>query len=821
MGLFDVISGVLNPDIISTYNDIVNNHAEAFQTWKGRQIVGTFSELFWYKPTYQDKKYVAQHRTEILQVENEILEEKAFKKRRKLVIEAAKQYPHAFFALLKKLSISSIPDFNYSLPGNRKSKRAIRIEAEQRKKSESRNSSYRSTVNTIRPIINYGLIQSTAMAWGTSRPKRSLETLSKEEYEKIYPHLSSLSSEETKIIRQLNNEDNQIKFEDEILDNNKRAKYYKQFLSSKCKSDTDIEFCVSHISELDLYVQQSIHTEYLELRRKYPKGVQYCEDNEVGYGRNKEEVVIENRSSLPEWERIVKSYELLIKKYPIGLPAFEQYNSFDDEKNSASLTLLEIIQCEEEIANFENNAPISKFYSDWLNTQKEFASKCRNIYEQFLKGWGCYCYDIDFNVIKPNGETAIEPFKVWQLFGESYSVFDTDDSNPYHDKWTKAIKENERFISGGLVYQTSYYDKILSFIYKLNELYPNQIEVILADSNIDDIKLINKHFTYLRDNVREKGIICRTFSRTPSVVEEKIHYVIIELITSNSHLKDICENLLNTKIKCFSSCKKPHKLSCFSNIVYISLRKEYDNSEALELIDKKHKEQDDEKRRIEEAERKRKEEEEKERLLKQKRQQELQELVSCVSSWNSLFDRFHYTYLLNYYPTTCEFEATQDEWDDRWTVWNFKNTPGKTSPSDHEEALETVIPQIKSRLISTFGTALLKKITLVCIPASTAAKTKARYDDFSRRICRETGMVNAYDYMQVTCSSAEKKFGGSGISTNNVSFDANFFRGKYVLLFDDVITKGESMLRFKRKMEELGAIVVGGMSIGKTKHNRV
>jgi predicted amidophosphoribosyltransferase len=41
-----------------------------------------------------------------------------------------------------------------------------------------------------------------------------------------------------------------------------------------------------------------------------------------------------------------------------------------------------------------------------------------------------------------------------------------------------------------------------------------------------------------------------------------------------------------------------------------------------------------------------------------------------------------------------------------------------------------------------------------------------------------------------------------------------------VLLFDDVITKGDSMLRFKRKMEELGAIVVGGFSIGKTTHMR-
>ena len=81
-------------------------------------------------------------------------------------------------------------------------------------------------------------------------------------------------------------------------------------------------------------------------------------------------------------------------------------------------------------------------------------------------------------------------------------------------------------------------------------------------------------------------------------------------------------------------------------------------------------------------------------------------------------------------------------------------------------------------------------------------------------------MINAYAHMQVIASSQEKKFGGSGISANNVSFDNSFFKGKYVFLFDDVITKGDSMLRFKRKMEELGAIVVGGFSIGKTTHVR-
>ena len=55
MGLFDSILGVFNPDVISKYKNLVNNHPEAFRRWKGKQIVGTLSQCFDFEPTYSDK----------------------------------------------------------------------------------------------------------------------------------------------------------------------------------------------------------------------------------------------------------------------------------------------------------------------------------------------------------------------------------------------------------------------------------------------------------------------------------------------------------------------------------------------------------------------------------------------------------------------------------------------------------------------------------------------------------------------------------------------------------------------------------------------
>lgn len=205
-------------------------------------------------------------------------------------------------------------------------------------------------------------------------------------------------------------------------------------------------------------------------------------------------------------------------------------------------------------------------------------------------------------------------------------------------------------------------------------------------------------------------------------------------------------------------------------------------------------------------------------LQLQKEHQDI--LLSKVRDWDIIQGCLHYTYLLNYFPVTCNFEANKREWEDRWTVWNFKNTPGKICEEDHQEALKKVLPRLKDILLNTFGDKYLQNLTFVCIPASTVEKTIARYKEFSKTLCNITGMINAYDYITVIMESEEKKFGGSGIITSNVSFNEEFFKAKNVLLFDDVITKGETMLRFKRKMESLGACVIGGISIGKTKHER-
>ena len=53
-----------------------------------------------------------------------------------------------------------------------------------------------------------------------------------------------------------------------------------------------------------------------------------------------------------------------------------------------------------------------------------------------------------------------------------------------------------------------------------------------------------------------------------------------------------------------------------------------------------------------------------------------------------------------------------------------------------------------------------------------------------------------------------------------IDYDNEYFKGKYVLLFDDVVTTGKTMLRYKKILENMGAKVVGGLCIGRTKHTK-
>lgn len=245
-------------------------------------------------------------------------------------------------------------------------------------------------------------------------------------------------------------------------------------------------------------------------------------------------------------------------------------------------------------------------------------------------------------------------------------------------------------------------------------------------------------------------------------------------------------------------------LSYVSNVI---------NSE--ERIKAKHKELEEAERKRIEAERKRREE--------IRIRQEIENLRGCVSSWNqpsrSSVNCFSLYY---YYPTTCDWDASEDEWNVRNLIWDFKANPNRPQSEieikrRHERSVSEVLPDLQRVLNRYFGTNK-SQLTLVCIPSSKKIVTERRYKDLSEKLCNATGMSNGYNYVHVASEGEARHLGG--VNQAQFSIDSSFFKGKYVILFDDVITSGASMERFKRLLESAGATVIAGLSIGKTKHDR-
>lgn len=178
-------------------------------------------------------------------------------------------------------------------------------------------------------------------------------------------------------------------FVDKVATDYRRSNFYKGFIKNKWLSKyQEKEYCVTHLDELDKYILDLTQREYASLKTTYPDGVEYCEKYEHPYGLSNYETVYLSKDKIPHWDIVYKKYKRFQTHYPIGLPAFEQFNSYDDGENSAGLTIEEIIECENDIAKFQKEGERIKTTSHF-NGDSLINRTCKIYGLQYkLKEWG-------------------------------------------------------------------------------------------------------------------------------------------------------------------------------------------------------------------------------------------------------------------------------------------------------------------------------------------------------------------------------------------------------------------------------------------------
>ena len=115
----------------------------------------------------------------------------------------------------------------------------------------------------------------------------------------------------------------------------------------------------------------------------------------------------------------------------------------------------------------------------------------------------------------------------------------------------------------------------------------------------------------------------------------------------------------------------------------------------------------------------------------------------------------------------------------------------------------------------------MSDVVVVCVPASTRYSHVRRWKQFSAMLCRLTGAIDGFDRVQVSGSRRRAHVTGEyELATNikhYVHIDADFFRGKKVLVIDDIYTTGQSSTAFIGAMQAAGASVVMAMFLAKTR----
>lgn len=190
-------------------------------------------------------------------------------------------------------------------------------------------------------------------------------------------------------------------------------------------------------------------------------------------------------------------------------------------------------------------------------------------------------------------------------------------------------------------------------------------------------------------------------------------------------------------------------------------------------------------------------------------------LEQCTTSWPQLASGLRYQRLVDYHSYTGfgTYNLSNEEWDNREMIFNFKNNSELTDPISHQNAMEKAISLFTDLLEKTFGD-ILPTLTLVCIPASTAEKTEARFKEFARRMTETTGMENGYEYIKVVADQTMEQLGDSHLP--QYAIDTEYFNNRKVLLFDDIMATGNSVGKFATRMEEAGAKVIAAVVLGKT-----
>ena len=109
-----------------------------------------------------------------------------------------------------------------------------------------------------------------------------------------------------------------------------------------------------------------------------------------------------------------------------------------------------------------------------------------------------------------------------------------------------------------------------------------------------------------------------------------------------------------------------------------------------------------------------------------------------------------------------------------------------------------------------------EKTILIPIPASTRERQRKRFPVLCYHLSKWLNVRDGFQTIWIEEEREQMKGTSHKDVVSNLSIKRRDINGMHVILFDDILTTGQSFKQLKRRMIDLGAKSVTGIFLGKT-----
>ena len=96
----------------------------------------------------------------------------------------------------------------------------------------------------------------------------------------------------------------------------------------------------------------------------------------------------------------------------------------------------------------------------------------------------------------------------------------------------------------------------------------------------------------------------------------------------------------------------------------------------------------------------------------------MEKINESIASWPSLSNGIHYNWLVDYpaYSAFGTYELSNEDWEKRDFIQNFKGNSELTTETDHQQAMSKAISLVSDYVIEHFGEEAKRSACSVCQP---------------------------------------------------------------------------------------------------------